>query len=101
RHTRLQGDWSSDVCSSDLRGEGEDMDVRLHRLEPLLVRHAEPLLLVDDDQAEPLELDALGQNRMRSDHNIDGACFQSLFGSFCRSEERRVGKECRCLWVGW
>src|SRR5205807_3461259 len=21
RHTRLQGDWSSDVCSSDLRGE--------------------------------------------------------------------------------
>src|SRR6266850_3118453 len=23
RHTRLQGDWSSDVCSSDLRGVGE------------------------------------------------------------------------------
>src|SRR6266850_2797936 len=23
RHTRLQGDWSSDVCSSDLRAEGE------------------------------------------------------------------------------
>src|SRR5256885_3802027 len=23
RHTRLQGDWSSDVCSSDLRGDGE------------------------------------------------------------------------------
>src|SRR5256885_11455017 len=22
RHTRLQGDWSSDVCSSDLTGEG-------------------------------------------------------------------------------
>src|SRR3989454_12608596 len=22
RHTRLQGDWSSDVCSSDLRGGG-------------------------------------------------------------------------------
>src|SRR5205807_7327320 len=21
RHTRLQGDWSSDVCSSDLRGD--------------------------------------------------------------------------------
>src|SRR5215467_14777513 len=21
RHTRLQGDWSSDACSSDLRGE--------------------------------------------------------------------------------
>src|SRR6266850_2872865 len=25
RHTRLQGDWSSDVCSSDLElGDGED-----------------------------------------------------------------------------
>src|SRR6266850_1146183 len=23
RHTRLQGDWSSDVCSSDLEGESE------------------------------------------------------------------------------
>src|ERR1039457_4192640 len=22
RHTRLQGDWSSDVCSSDLRSQG-------------------------------------------------------------------------------
>src|SRR5256885_13181039 len=24
RHTRLQGDWSSDVCSSDLRGGARD-----------------------------------------------------------------------------
>src|SRR5256885_12285418 len=23
RHTRLQGDWSSDVCSSDLQGRGD------------------------------------------------------------------------------
>src|SRR5256885_7714238 len=23
RHTRLQGDWSSDVCSSDLRGDDD------------------------------------------------------------------------------
>src|SRR5205807_4166893 len=23
RHTRLQGDWSSDVCSSDLKGGGK------------------------------------------------------------------------------
>src|SRR2546426_4736559 len=25
RHTRLQGDWSSDVCSSDLESEGKDV----------------------------------------------------------------------------
>src|SRR5256885_11741500 len=28
RHTRLQGDWSSDVCSSDLGGE------RVQRMDP-------------------------------------------------------------------
>src|SRR5256885_4053845 len=27
RHTRLQGDWSSDVCSSDLYGEGGLLDM--------------------------------------------------------------------------
>src|SRR5256885_8819295 len=26
RHTRLQGDWSSDVCSSDLRADGVRRD---------------------------------------------------------------------------
>src|SRR5256885_4555039 len=26
RHTRLQGDWSSDVCSSDLTREGSTVD---------------------------------------------------------------------------
>src|SRR5205807_3126758 len=26
RHTRLQGDWSSDVCSSDLRIQGTALD---------------------------------------------------------------------------
>ena len=28
RHTRLQGDWSSDVCSSDLPGKGYRMTSR-------------------------------------------------------------------------
>src|SRR5256885_6273994 len=29
RHTRLQGDWSSDVCSSDLSGSGKSTLVNL------------------------------------------------------------------------
>src|ERR1022692_5300165 len=62
RHTRLQGDWSSDVCSSDL--------------EPMLTGLEEPN-------------DAL--------HIFDGeACFSGNLG--IRSEERRVGKECRSRW---
>src|SRR5256885_3948450 len=30
RHTRLQGDWSSDVCSSDLQYRGELIDAYFH-----------------------------------------------------------------------
>src|SRR5256885_7336625 len=29
RHTRLQGDWSSDVCSSDLDGENDRIHILL------------------------------------------------------------------------
>src|SRR5438093_13438112 len=58
RHTRLVSDWSSDVCSSDLRG--------LYRR--------------DDRQA--------------------GAKYARHVGEILeRSEERRVGKECRFWWV--
>src|SRR5256885_2733882 len=39
RHTRLQGDWSSDVCSSDLEpcrcGRGECLSGEHGRLQPL------------------------------------------------------------------
>src|SRR5256885_7312019 len=33
RHTRLQGDWSSDVCSSDLVGGTTRFVQRLHALD--------------------------------------------------------------------
>src|SRR5688500_19957170 len=60
RHTRLQGDWSSDVCSSDLsqrRSQVDDVDLR-----------------------------------------VATECEQQLIQPRVRSEERRVGKECRCRW---
>lgn len=47
------------------------MNVGLERLQPFLVRHAEPLLLVDDDEAQPLELDILGEQRMGADDDVD------------------------------
>src|SRR5574340_1281815 len=58
RHTISFGDWSSDVCSSDLT-----LPALVVQSQALL--HAEAVLLVDDHQ---------------------------------RSEERRVGKECRSRW---
>src|SRR2546426_7200567 len=67
RHTRLQGDWSSDVCSSDLSYAGgfDDIDAALTGT-PVILRTAG---LVTVRQAE-----------------------------VARSEERRVGKECRSRW---
>src|SRR5256885_11106671 len=72
RHTRLQGDWSSDVCSSDLEFQEVDGfgNVRIG-FDPCLayfVAH----------QRVQLEL--------------------SLAHDLRRSEERRVGKECRSRW---
>src|SRR5688500_19994713 len=61
RHTRLQGDWSSDVCSSDLRRW-------LHLL-----------------------------GRCRSDGRLRS--LRPCRSGAWRSEERRVGKECRSR--GW
>src|SRR6266487_6910248 len=60
RHTRWTGDWSSDVCSSDLGRLGESPGPPRSRLAgaPLAVPHE----------------------------------------SLSRSEERRVGKECRFRW---
>src|SRR5688500_19526527 len=69
RHTRLQGDWSSDVCSSDLgaygshlcRRTGVDLHARDHP--------------GAGDRGQVRPLNPVG-----------------------RSEERRVGKECRWRW---
>ena len=54
-------------------GEGEDVDGGAEGLEPLLVLDAEALLLVDDDQAEILELHVLLHQAMGADEDVDGA----------------------------
>src|ERR1017187_9017959 len=59
RHTRYIGDWSSDVCSSDL-----------------IFRQTEEVISPRDESCDRVTLGEDGQ----------------------RSEERRVGKECRSRW---
>src|SRR5262249_59001499 len=59
RHTRLVSDWSSDVCSSDLRTPS----------------------------------DSAGQHRW-----VHSPKLRSVSTTRARSEERRVGKECRSRW---
>src|SRR5256885_11014871 len=83
RHTRLQGDWSSDVCSSDLpicRSPNLRWPIIGGSLHP---RGATPRLSYvarryqyDDDSELP----------------DDGSCANE---HGLRSEERRVGEECR------
>ncbi len=64
-------------------------------LKPLLVRDAEMLLFVDDDQPEILEFDVLAEERMRADDNIDAAFGDPLlhFGKFIRRDEPRGLRE--------
>src|SRR5256885_9301222 len=86
RHTRLQGDWSSDVCSSDLplfnrRFTGEesrpaDSNWQTERREPLPTRS---------------ECDGTIFDRR---NEFD----QKMTSVAERSEERRVGKEGRSRW---
>src|SRR3712207_8525068 len=81
RHTRYWRDWSSDVCSSDLE---------LYALHGLLddVGHGEEGAL---PVAEALVHDFVG--------GIEYAGHvAALSQRLVRSEERRVGKECRSRW---
>ena len=55
------------------RGQGQHVDLAAELLEPLLGRHPEPLLLVDDDQPEVPEPDVLAQQPVRADDDVDGA----------------------------
>src|SRR5690242_21619503 len=91
RHTRLTCDWSSDVCSSDLRA------ARAAALMAERDRHSHPttsrkvLVAVggQDIDAETVRL------ALRMTDPQGGR----LYGvHIIRSEERRVGKECRSRW---
>ena len=54
-------------------GQRQHVDVRLELLHQLLVLHAEALLLVDDQQAEVLEVHVSTEQAVGSDHAVDVA----------------------------
>src|SRR5688500_19938646 len=86
RHTRLQGDWSSDVCSSDLsdRADAEDVLRRATALDDFMMRN---------------QLDASARNGWQA-LRLDMSDLARAYGiTWNRSEERRVGKECRERWA--
>src|SRR5207248_5342273 len=88
RHTRSYGDWSSDVCSSDLDAEHLAARTRRARADA-------------DQQASDAGLHQLvGRglaNAVAHHHRRSHLTAQS---AEVRSEERRVGKEWRAGWGG-
>src|SRR5690348_17968554 len=84
RHTRWTGDWSSDVCSSDL------LAVKVSgfrkKIIPVCSCHLVSTSASDDDARVPL--------KPRATENV-----VDILKIACRSEERRVGKECRARWL--
>src|SRR3989440_2692055 len=83
RHTRSDRDWSSDVCSSDL-----------------VIRVVEVLLLVFIAVLCAVYLSAITdvlERRFRLARGL-GLTAAVLATLAARSEERRVGKECRSRW---
>src|SRR5205807_6312083 len=98
---RLQGDWSSDVCSSDLaqpsstgaprkiswRSCGSRESSSFVRWKD---RHRARLTTIFMEDIAPAisAPGGIGENKPRNQAVLD----------WVRSEERRVGKECRCRW---
>src|SRR5206468_8981664 len=86
RHTRSDRDWSSDVCSSDLPG-------RLHRQDRRAAQFDDGALARAGVSAEERDLQG-----MAGAEGVYGA-LHSRLRTAPRSEERRVGKECRARWA--
>ena len=72
-------------------GQREHMHVRLDRFQPFLVRNAEMLLLIDDQQAKLGKLDRLRQQRMGADNDVDNAVRDALadLGGFLGGDHPR------------
>src|SRR5207253_7918426 len=80
RHTRWPRDWSSDVCSSDL-----PYDALLDEYEPgATAAELTRVFAALRDDLVPL-VQAILNSGKKAPHD--------------RSEERRVGKECRSRWA--
>src|SRR3712207_7295647 len=80
RHTRYWRDWSSDVCSSDLQLLGTSRQYMIGN-----VIQSKFLVVTDYPEAAALSFVLM-------------LVLVACVAIYSRSEERRVGKECRSRW---
>src|SRR5207247_7872308 len=83
RHTRSTRDWSSDVCSSDLDGNLHP-NISFDATDPVLKNKVEAA------SAEIMQACIAAGGTITGEHGVG---IDKM-----RSEERRVGKECRARW---
>src|SRR5690348_17514652 len=82
RHTRWTGDWSSDVCSSDL-----SFAIMLAGL-----------VMAEKDLTSTVVIGLITFSLLVV-AGVSRKHIAQLLGAAIRSEERRVGKECRSRWA--
>src|SRR5205085_9038306 len=90
RHTRFDCDWSSDVCSSDLFTGSADTAARVRSHTTVLRRSVRVNI-----EADSINSAILGPDCAPASDLFDLLVKEVLKE---RSEERRVGKECRARW---
>src|SRR2546430_14934569 len=96
RHPGFDCDWSSDVCSSDLLyvPDAEHIIPNLRKLTDFAHGHDVRIVAsADDHVAEHAEISATPDWKT----TFPPHCLRGTPGQK-RSEERRVGKECRSRW---
>src|SRR5690606_40972449 len=95
--TRFSRDWSSDVCSSDL--EGGDLDQAISWYKTALQRqdNAEIRIGLGDAYRKTSGGGGVAMDNYETVATKDpnNSLAHSRVGSLWRSEERRVGRECR------
>src|SRR3989440_8877859 len=87
RHTRSDRDWSSDVCSSDLKYQAINVLPGTYRITAERRGFNPVAQTVTVKAGETISADLAMTDGPDVASNING-----------RSEERRVGKECRSRW---
>src|SRR2546430_11916567 len=86
RHTRFDCDWSSDVCSSDLG-----------RVERMVPRAIELAVRPHRGHRHPVEREQQAEDE-HAHWQVEPEPLPPACAFDHRSEERRVGKECRSRW---